>query len=86
MLQHTATHCNTLQHTSTHYNTLQHTAAHCNALQRTATQFPTARKTDTPQIYSKSDFFGFEYRSGNGGGKFDDDDFDKVCATRDVFM
>ena len=27
MLQHVATHCNTLQHTATHCNTLQHTAA-----------------------------------------------------------
>ena len=26
LLQHTATHCNTLQHTATHCNTLQHTA------------------------------------------------------------
>jgi len=26
LLQHTATHCNTLQHTATQYNTLQHTA------------------------------------------------------------
>jgi len=48
MLQHTATHCNTLQHTNdtglskvgrgdaadttTHCNTLQHTATHCNTL------------------------------------------------------
>ena len=30
ILQHTATHCNTLQHTATHCNTLQHTATHCN--------------------------------------------------------
>ena len=28
MLQHTATHCNTLRHTATHCNTLQHTATH----------------------------------------------------------
>jgi len=32
LLQHTATHCNTLQHTATHCNTLQHTAIHCNTL------------------------------------------------------
>jgi len=34
ILQHTATHCNTVKHTATHYNTLQHTATypatHCN--------------------------------------------------------
>jgi len=30
LLQHTATHCNTLQHTATHCNTLQHTATHRN--------------------------------------------------------
>jgi len=33
ILQHTATHCNTLQHTATHYNTLQRTATHYNTLQ-----------------------------------------------------
>jgi len=32
ILQHTATHCNTLQHTATHCNTLQHTATHCNTV------------------------------------------------------
>jgi len=37
LLQHTATHYNTLQHTATHCNTLQHTATHCNTLQLTAT-------------------------------------------------
>jgi len=36
VLQHTATHYNTLQHTATHYNALQHTATHCNTLQYTA--------------------------------------------------
>jgi len=48
VLQHTATHCNTLQHTAhcttllpsgcpaTHCNTLYHTATHCNTLQHTA--------------------------------------------------
>jgi len=36
LLQHTATHCNTLQHTATHCNTLHHTATHCNTLQHTA--------------------------------------------------
>ena len=36
LMQHTATHCNTLQHAATHCNTLQHTqhtATHCNTLQ-----------------------------------------------------
>jgi len=33
VLQHTATHSNSLQHTATHCNTLQHTALHCNTLQ-----------------------------------------------------
>jgi len=49
LLQHNATHCDTLQHTVTHSNTLQHdsllvlssllqhTATHCNILQHTAT-------------------------------------------------
>ena len=41
MLQHTATHWNTLQLIATHCNTLRHTAAHCNpscgVLQHTAT-------------------------------------------------
>jgi len=50
IVEHTATHCNTLPCTATHCNTLQHTAAHCkrpiggssmhillNTLQRTAT-------------------------------------------------
>jgi len=32
ILQHTATHCDTLRHTATHCNTLQHTATHCNTL------------------------------------------------------
>ena len=30
IMQHPATHRNTLQHTATHCNTLQHTATHCN--------------------------------------------------------
>jgi len=38
VLQHTATHCNTLQHIATHRNTPQHTATHCNTLQHIATQ------------------------------------------------
>jgi len=46
LLQHTATHCNTLQHTATHCNTLRHIRAtrdalqlaHCNSLKRTTTQ------------------------------------------------
>jgi len=41
LLQHTATHCNTLQHTATHCNTLQHTATHWNTLQHTATHYDT---------------------------------------------
>ena len=48
LLQHTASHCNTLQaeedgrktsDTSLHCNTLQHTATHCNSLHHTATRF-----------------------------------------------
>jgi len=35
LMQHTATHYNTLQHTATHCNTLQHTATHCNTLLHT---------------------------------------------------
>jgi len=34
ILQHAATHCNTLQHAATRCNTLQHTATRCNTLQR----------------------------------------------------
>ena len=37
ILQHTATHCDTLQHMATYCNTLQRTATHCSALQHTAT-------------------------------------------------
>ena len=51
MLQHTATHCNTLLNwlaqfmgcvhfTATHCNTPQHTATHCNTLQRTMRASP----------------------------------------------
>jgi len=47
VLQHTATHCNTLQHTATHCNTLQHTATHCNTLQHTATHCHTLPHTAT---------------------------------------
>jgi len=40
LLQHTATHCNTLHHTATHYNalwrTMQHVATRCNTLQQKA--------------------------------------------------
>jgi len=38
ILQHTATHCNTLQHAATHCNIPQHTATYCSILQHTATQ------------------------------------------------
>jgi len=41
MLQHTATHCNTL------HNTLQHTTQHCNTLQPTATHCSTPQHTTT---------------------------------------
>ena len=37
LLQHNATHCNTLHHTAAHCSTLQHTATHCNTLEHTAT-------------------------------------------------
>ena len=46
LLQHPATHCNTL-HTATHCNTLQHTATHCNALEHTATHWNTLQHTAT---------------------------------------
>jgi len=46
-LQHTATHCYTLQHTSAHFNTLQHTAARRNTLQHTATHCNTLHRTAT---------------------------------------
>jgi len=35
LVQHAATHCNTLQHSAIHCNTLQHTATHCNTLPTT---------------------------------------------------
>jgi len=47
VVQHTATHCNTLQHTATHCNTLQHTATHCKALQHTAAHCNTLQHTAT---------------------------------------
>jgi len=47
LLQHAATHCNTLQYTATHCNTLQHTAVHCNTLQHTATHCNTLQYTAT---------------------------------------
>jgi len=52
MLQHTATHCNTLQHTATHCNTLQHTATHCNAcnMSMSSSGKPTAVKTLGTQV------------------------------------
>jgi len=37
LLQHTATHCNTLQHVWAHSSTLQHTVPHCSTLQHTIT-------------------------------------------------
>ena len=37
MLQHTATHCNTLQHPATHCTTLQDTAPHCRTLHHMTT-------------------------------------------------
>jgi len=42
ILQHTATHCNTLQHTTIHCDTLRHTATHCDTLQHTTTLQHTA--------------------------------------------
>jgi len=47
LLQHTATHCNTLPHTATHCNTLQHTTRHCDTLQHTATHYSTLQHTVT---------------------------------------
>ena len=57
MLQHTATHCNTLQHTATHCNTLQHTGTNstaipkpkgdCNTLQYATTNCKTLQHTAT---------------------------------------
>ena len=44
ILQHTATHCNTLQHTATHCNTLQHTATHRTTLHHTATPCTTLQQ------------------------------------------
>jgi len=46
-LLHTATHCNTLQHTATHYNTPHHIATHGNTLQYTATHCNTLQHTAT---------------------------------------
>ena len=47
VIEHTATHCNTLQHTATHCNcnTLQYTAIHCSTLQDTATRCNTLQHT-----------------------------------------
>ena len=63
MLQHTATHCNslrvntsiqklrsTLQHTATHCNALQRTATHCKTLQHTATHCNTLQAKTSIQI------------------------------------
>ena len=56
ILQHTATHCNTLQHTTylaTHsdvwrdFHMLRHTATHCNTLQHTAIHCNTLQHTAT---------------------------------------
>jgi len=50
LLQHTATHCNTLQRTATHWthlNALEHTAIHWNTLQRIATHCNSLQQTAT---------------------------------------
>ena len=47
LLQHTATHCNTLQLAAPHCNTLQHTAIYCNTLQHTAAHCKTLQHTAT---------------------------------------
>ena len=54
LLQHTATHCNTVQHTATYCNTLSHkeisrtiSKAYCNTLQHTATHCNTLPHTAT---------------------------------------
>jgi len=59
ILQHTATHCNTLQHITSHYKEprepsnmlhdliLQLTATHCNTLQHTATHCNTLQQMST---------------------------------------
>jgi len=44
LMQHTATHPNTLSHTATHFNTLQHTATHLNTLQHTSTHCNTPQQ------------------------------------------
>jgi len=45
VLQHTATHCNTLHHSATHWHTMQYTATHCNTLRHTATHCNTLQLT-----------------------------------------
>ena len=45
LMQHTATHCNTLQHTATHCNTLLHTERHCFILQHTIMHCNTLQHT-----------------------------------------
>jgi len=50
LLQHTATHCDTLRHTATHCNTLRHTATHCDTLQHSATQCNTVHHSTTQCI------------------------------------
>jgi len=52
ILQHTATHCNTLQHTATHCNTLQLTATHCNTLQHTTTHSDALRAPNSSRMPS----------------------------------
>jgi len=47
ILQHTATHCNTIRDTLTCYNTLQHVATHDNTRQHTATQSKTLQHATT---------------------------------------
>jgi len=45
MLEHTATHCNTMQHAATRCSTLQHTVTHCHTLLHTATHCNTLQHT-----------------------------------------
>jgi len=60
LINHTATHYNTLQHTATHCNTRQHTAAHCSTLQHTAThrkthfQFPPLKYSPLSYVHTRT--------------------------------
>jgi len=55
ILQHAATHCNTLQHTATKHqhttNILQHAPTHCNTLQHTATKHKVIAANDDIAIH-----------------------------------